>query len=272
MGAAAIGQGPTVGLARVCGGDLAALGETIERAAGGHVARNQRDILPRRDGNQRDLQAAAAGAIGHDAQASNARLNGDGGHAALIEREGEGRETGPAGGIGRGLEVDVIQHVDGRRLRAFHCQNRMRAVTKSHGKRTPEETAAANAQHGVVGSARGSRRAAHEDIHEGVERAGVENELALAAAILAHEERILHQDDAATRDFHAGPVAGVCSNAQIARHPGARGHTHLAVASYFRAGEGIGQAGGPARRVIPGAAASAPSGGVLRERRPRGEQ
>ena len=175
VGAAAIGQGPAVGLARECGCDFAALRKTIERAAGGRVTRNQRDILPRRDGNQRDLQAAAAGAIGHNAQASDARLNGDGGHAALIEGEGERCETGPAAGIGRGLEIDVIQHVNGGRLRAFHCQNGMRAVTKSHGKRAPQETAAANAQHSVVGSARGSRGAAHEDIHDGVQRAGVEN-------------------------------------------------------------------------------------------------
>jgi hypothetical protein len=194
------------------------------------------------------------------------------GHAALIEGEGERCETGPAAGIGRGLEIDVIQHVNGGRLRAFHCQNGMRAVTKSHGKRAPQETAAANAQHSVVGSARGSRGAAHEDIHDGVQRAGVENELALAATLLAHQERILHQDDAAAVDFHAGPVAGMRSDAQIAGHPSARGHGHLAVASYVRAGEGIGQAGGPALRVVPGAAAGAPSGGVLRERRPCGEQ
>src|ERR1051326_5891136 len=148
----------------------------------------------------------------------------------------------------------------------------MRAETKTHRKGTAEKTTAPNAQNGVIDSAGGSGGGAHEDIHHGMERSGVEHKLAVAAAILAYEERILHQHNVAPVDFDPCAVAGMGSDSQAAGYPGACGNADLAVPAYFCNDVGGWQTACPVRGVIPRAATRDPRRRVLGKRESRNQQ
>src|ERR1041385_2493328 len=92
-------------------------------------------------------------------------LDRNGRHAVFVYRERESGQSGCAVGIRMSCDIKILQHMNGRSLRALNPDKRLGTPTGSHNQSTAKITAALNDER----TAGGPSRDAHATAHVGID-------------------------------------------------------------------------------------------------------
>ncbi|SPE56587.1 hypothetical protein SBV1_2460006 [Verrucomicrobia bacterium] len=186
------------------------------------------------------MQTAMALGVFVDPQPVQVGLNGDGSDAVFIQGEGEGAQAGCSVSAGEGLNIAVIEHVNGRRARAVNRQQRIRSPATADIERSREETPSFNANRRLGGPTGNTVRRPGINIHGTVQRSFLENKFSLAAAQFANPQRILQQKQLATIQHHVSIIAGFQSDLQVPGDVSAWWNYHRAGPMDFRSLKRVG--------------------------------